>query len=74
MKHLQEKTQARKTKFFTKCAVELPKSDTRKRHTGGVCVFVCECWKEKRGEGVMGEASNCGGLVAPIHTTDLILL
>lgn len=28
----------------------------------------------KLSEGVMGEVNNCGGLVAPIHTTDLILL
>lgn len=33
--------------------------------------------KDGRGEsgaGLMGEVNNCGGLVAPIHTTDLILL
>lgn len=30
--------------------------------------------RQESGEGVMGEVNNCGGLVAPIYTTDLILL
>lgn len=33
--------------------------------------FMCLCERRKDGR---GELNNCGGLVATIHTTDLILL
>lgn len=62
--------------------LEVPGNQIRQVQTEGDNVWVYD--KEKDGRGKSGECvwlekwwekvNNCGGLVAPIHTTDLILL
>lgn len=58
------------------CALEVLGNKIGQRQTEGAYVFVLvyEWGKDGRGEsGVMEDVNNCGGLVAPIHTTEVIL-